>query len=380
MQVTPQACSPPLSQTLIGRAAPPAPRRFLRTLSQRSPRPLRRPWQETVLPKELRRRIPAPRQPPASHHLSRRQLYRARSRLPKVLPPVGGSAEVGSQLATAGTDDDATGTDRGAGPVHDTLTGDSGIVTGALDAVAGEDGLLDSTLDVVAGDEGLLDTLTGDSGIVTGALGTVAGEDGLLDSTLDVVAGDEGLLGGLLGLSGAAEDQTSEDDFLASLLLPEGDDQLMGSVLDGLLGEDDPFALSPDDADASTLGDGTSALLAGLGIEDGLSGTLVDEGVVDAAAMDVEDSPEVDALLTEILGSSVDGDLFSSSQGAFDALFNFGDSEGDTMEPVAEGDDSLLGETAIDGTLAGLFESSSGDGLLSGLLSGDGDGLDSENS
>ena len=153
----------------------------------------------------------------------------------------------------------------------------------------------------------------------------------------------------------------------------------MGNVLDGLLGEDDPFALS-DGAEGSTLDNGTSALLAGLGIEDGLGGTLVDEGIVDTTAMTVEDSAEVDALLTEILGSSVDGDLFSSSQGAFDSLFNFDDSESDRMEPVAEGDDSLLGDTAIDSTLAGLFDSSSGDGLLSGLLSGDSDGIDSENS
>ena len=262
----------------------------------------------------------------------------------------------------------------------ETLTGESGIVIGTLDAIAEEEDLLDSTLDLVAGEDGLLETVTGESGIVTGTLDAVAGEEGLLDNTLDLVAGDEGLLGGLLGLDSTSEEQTAEGEFLDTLLLSGGDDEMLADVLDGLLGEDDPFALSADPADSSTLDPSTSELLAGLGIEDDLSGSLVDEGILDPAAMDIEDSAEVDALLTEILGSAVDGDLFSGAQGAFDSLLDLGDSESDTANMVAEGDDSLLGDAAVDGTLNGLFESGSGDGLLADLLGGDSGGLDSENS
>ena len=70
-------------------------------------------------------------------------------------------------------------------------------------------------------------------------------------------------------------------------------------------------------------------------------------------------------MLTQILGSSVDGDVTNSGPGIFDLLIG---SDAESEEAAAEaetGHEGLLGEAEIDGVLSSLFDT--GGGLLGGL-------------
>ncbi|OWU80809.1 hypothetical protein ATO6_24350, partial [Oceanicola sp. 22II-s10i] len=331
-----------------------------------------------------------------------------------------------------GLADDALDAVTGDGGVVDTVAGEDGVVSGLLDTVAGEDGIVSTVLDTLAGDEGpaqdLLDTvavgsgLLGDVGEGDGILGSILGGTGLFGmaagtGVADVTGGDESVASEAAGVAepsdhnvggsdpdgeaaadaGAAEvivgaeagvgiasfdaggeasdaaleaePSEPEEDFLETLLFDDGGPDL----LEGLLGDDDIYAT---DVPPGVL-EGDDDLFAGLGSEYDLSGTLVDEALIGADS-DAADA-EIDDLLVSILGSPVDGDITSDAFSAFDALL--GDVvglENELGSGIEPGDETLLGDDAVDGAMSALFGGITEE--TGGLLGGLGLGTEDENS
>ncbi|KID12298.1 hypothetical protein P279_29335, partial [Rhodobacteraceae bacterium PD-2] len=336
----------------------------------------------------------------------------------------GDGGVVDAVLGDDGLLDGVAGDDGLVDTALDTVTGDGGVVDavlgegGLLDGVAGDDGLVDSALDTVTGGGGLFGSLLGalapedtvaggaallaaepempvdaagdaeaevdaasgtalDDALTEGLLSasgddTLAGDDSSSDRGLDAdgpleaVTGTDGLVGAapdsLTTLDDPADtgpgddlgDDLGEDDFVDTLLASGGDEDL----LSGLVGDDDVFGIDvPPD-----LVEDVDDLTAGLGGLADMGGSLIEQGLLaDEAGPD----DEIDSLLTQILGSSVDGDVTNSGPGIFDLLIG---GEADPEETAAEtetGDAGLLGQAEIDGVLSSLFDT--GGGLLGGL-------------
>ena len=293
----------------------------------------------------------------------------------------------------------------------DPLLGDGGVV----DAVIGDDGLVggvlgdDSILDPLLGEDGVVDAVVGDEGL----LGGVLGDGDLLDPLLD----EGGVLGGSLGggilsglLGGKSDDAEAEvpvidveveaeadsgavdiaDETLATVTDELGDavaevlgadepgdaepdgvlESLLSSpadtVLEGLLGGDDPFGIDVEPV-GDGLVDGVDDLTAGLGGHDGLTGTLVDRGIVESVSEDAlsETDQEVNSLLNEILGAGT-GDILGGAS-AFEALLGddgsslgggiFAESEVETDSAVESALDTLFGSVVDEGSsLLGLMD------------------------
>ncbi|MBE3637551.1 hypothetical protein, partial [Mangrovicoccus algicola] len=106
------------------------------------------------------------------------------------------------------------------------------------------------------------------------------------------------------------------DDGFLSGFLAEGA-AAPDNVLEGLLGEADPFGLDP--APQEGTGSGAGSLFADLLDGGGLSGALVEAELVDGTgAMTAAPDPETDALLNQILDGGT-GDAIGTGD-AFDAL------------------------------------------------------------